>query len=42
VKIIFKKGIEHEDIIGTLNVLITYVLQIPKASDFSQLKVQNS
>jgi len=42
VKIIFKKGIEHENIIATLNVLTTYVLQIAKASDFSLLKVQNS
>jgi hypothetical protein len=42
VKIIFKKGIEHEDMIAKLNVLTTYVLQIANASDFSLLKVRNS
>jgi hypothetical protein len=42
VKIIFKKGIEHEDMIATLNALTTYVLQIANASDFSLLKVRNS
>jgi hypothetical protein len=29
------KGIEHEDIIATPNVLTTHSLQIAKASDFS-------
>jgi hypothetical protein len=31
----FGKGIEHEDIIATPNVLTTHSLQIAKASDFS-------
>jgi hypothetical protein len=40
-KIIFKKGIAHEDIIITLNTLTTLSPQIAKANDFSLLKVQD-
>jgi hypothetical protein len=40
-KIIFKKGIEHKDIIVTLNTLSPHFPQIAKASDFSLLKVQD-
>ncbi len=40
-KIIFDKGIEHKDIIVTLNTLITHSAKIAKPSDFSQLKVQD-
>jgi hypothetical protein len=40
-KIIFKKGIAHEDIIVTLNDLTTHYPQITKANDFSLLKVQD-
>jgi hypothetical protein len=41
VKTIFKKGIKHEDIIATLNILTTHFQQIAKASDFSLSKVQD-
>jgi hypothetical protein len=40
-KIIFERGIAHEDIIATLNTLITHSPQIAKVSDFSLLKVQD-
>ncbi len=40
-KIIFEKGIAHEDIIVTLNVSTTHSPQIAKANDFSLLKVQD-
>jgi len=40
-KIIFKKGIAHKDIIVTLNTLTTHSPQIAKASDFSLLKMQD-
>jgi len=40
-KIIFEKGITHEDIIVTLNTLTTHSPQIAKANDFSLLKVQD-
>jgi len=40
-KIIFEKGIAHEDIIVTLNTLTTHSPQIAKANDFSLLKVQD-
>ncbi len=40
-KIIFKKGITHEDIIVTLNALVTHFPQIAKTNDFSLLKVQD-
>jgi hypothetical protein len=35
----FEKGIAHEDIIITLNILTTHSPQIIKASDFSLLKM---
>jgi hypothetical protein len=40
-KIIFEKGITHEDIIVTLNTLIAHFPQIAKENDFSLLKVQD-
>jgi len=40
-KTIFKKGIKHEDIIATLNILTTHFQRIAKASDFSLSKVQD-
>jgi hypothetical protein len=40
-KIIFEKEHAHEDIILTLNILITHSRQIVKANDFSLLKVQD-
>jgi hypothetical protein len=39
-KIILEKGITHEEIIVTLNVLTTHSSQIAKANDFSLLKMQ--
>ncbi len=39
-KVIFKKGIAHKDIIIILNILTTH-FQIVKANDFSLLKVQD-
>jgi hypothetical protein len=41
VKIVFKNGIEHTDIIATPNALTTHFVQIAKASDFSLSKVQD-
>jgi len=40
-KIIFEKGIAHNDIIITLNVLTTHFPQIAKANEFSLLNVQD-
>jgi hypothetical protein len=40
-KIIFEKGIAHEDIIIVLNTLTTHFPQIAKENDFSLLKVQD-
>jgi hypothetical protein len=40
-KIIFKKGTAHENIIIILNTLTTHSLKIAKANDFSLLKMQD-
>jgi len=40
-KIIFEKGIAHNDIFVTLNVLTTHFPQIAKANEFSLLNVQD-
>jgi hypothetical protein len=42
VKIVSRKGIEHENIIAKPNTLTTHSLSITKASDFSLLKVHDS